>query len=369
MQPPVSVIVPFYDETMYVRAAVWSVLGQGIDGAEILLVNDNPEVFGPAEIARIGLPGAVRILHHDRNRGLSAARNTGMAAATGRYVGFLDADDYYTAGGLARHLAAAQGQADIIHAQTYLSQPGSPAVRVLRRDADLFARPRSGAGLRGVEEAQFIVSSWSSLYRRGFLEATGLRFDEEQVKFEDRLFVLQAVTAARKIVITGAPARVWRRRAGSISVTPTDAALHLLQVQLLEKCMAHLRAAVAQGLPPRFLKRELFNTVSRLIWDMDLVAAVAQGGDPAYAALGARVPALLGDESFHQRFFDDPVARQVSRVGMATRAGTIGRADFFALHAGLREGRFGDVAALLAVRRDAAAAVPARARPARGRRG
>jgi GT2 family glycosyltransferase len=90
-EPAVSVVVCAYtlrrwDET---RAAVASLTGQTRPPREILLVVDhNPEL---AARARAGLPG-VRVLDNDRSRGLSGARNTGVAAACGEIVAFLDDD-------------------------------------------------------------------------------------------------------------------------------------------------------------------------------------------------------------------------------------------------------------------------------------
>lgn len=344
-----SVILPFYDETAFVQMALSSVLSQGIDGVEVIVVNDNPERFDAGRFARLELPATVRVIHHPRNLGLSAARNTGMAAAEGRRIAFLDSDDYYLAGGLAAQLALAEESgADVTHANACLSAVGSPALRVLPRDKALFPVPRQGAGLAGIEQAQFITSSWSSVYRADFLARHNLRFDEEQTKFEDRLFVLQSVVAAERIACLGAPARVWRRRTGSISVSRADLPIHLLQVQLLEKCMAVMRAQDARpGTPARFLRRETFNTVSRLIWDMDVIPHLASGTE-GYAPLGARIVALLGEDRFGQQVFDDPVLSLVSRVGMKTRKGLVRRQDFFSLHRQLREGDFAGAAATLA---------------------
>lgn len=367
--PQLSIILTFYDETAFLRMAVSSVLTQGIDGLELIIVNDNPERFDQADFDALALPAPVRILHHAENKGLSAARNSGIAAAGGKWIGFLDADDYYTSDGLKRQFALArQSGADITHAPCYLSRPGTPEVDVLRRDALLFPEEKTGAGLRHFEETQFITSSWASLYRRDFLDAHGLHFDEAQPKFEDRLFVLQTVTAARKIATLGAPARVWRRRGGSISVSQTDPYIHRLQIQLLEKCLSHMRAQTASGaLPHRFEKRELFNTVGRLIWDMDIVEAITAGGHPDYAEFAKRIPALLEDDRFGQAIFDDPILAHISRVGMKTRKGFITRRSFFEMHKALREGDFAGLAELRAEALQAAAPRPTRPARPKGR--
>jgi len=347
--PRLSIIITFFNETAFIKMAVSSVLSQSIDDLEIIIVNDNPQVYGPDYFNTLNLADSITVLHHPENKGLSAARNTGIAAAKAPLIGFLDADDYYTTGGLGLQLALAeQSGADITHAGCYLTRAGSPELEVLRRDKLLFHTAKTGAGLAHLEEAQFITSSWASLYRRDFLNASDLRFDEEQPKFEDRLFVLHTVTAARKIATLGAPARVWRQRGGSISVTPTDAYIHRLQVQLLEKCMAHMSQEVASGrLSFRFEKRELFNTVGRLIWDMDIIDPIVSGKDPAYAEFGQRIVALLNDARFGAAIFDDTVLSPISRVGMKTRKGFITRTMFFHLHKALREGDFAEVQALL----------------------
>ncbi|ALI56207.1 glycosyltransferase family 2 protein [Celeribacter marinus] len=351
--PSVSIIIPFYDETAFLHAALASVKAQRIDDIEIIVINDNPEVFDARDLERLTDGFDVTVVHHTQNSGLSAARNSGLAIARGTYIGFLDADDYYTTRGLEHQLAyAMQTRADIVHACCYLGRAGSVETQILPRDQQLHMTQRVTRGLRGGEEAQFIVSSWSSLYSRAFLDEFDLTFDTEQRKFEDRLFVLACVTRAGSIAYLGAPVRVWRRRAGSISTTSEGIDTHTLQVQLIEKCMALVRARVAERtLPKRYEKRELFNTVSRLIWDMDIIDALADPhADEAYVALGARVATLLGEDSFGNSVFDDAMVRRTSRVGMRTKRGHIRRVDFFELHSALRTGNFSEAHQILARR-------------------
>jgi glycosyltransferase involved in cell wall biosynthesis len=222
-----SVIVPFYDETAFLTDALRSVLTQGIADLEIIVVNDNPEKFSEHDIRPLVPTGpgdaTITILSQPENRGLSAARNTGLDAAKGTFIAFLDADDYYTTTGLFDQFQMARdSQADLTHAQTYFTQKGSPALSLLPRDKLLFGTRKMVSGLGAAEEAHFIVSTWSSIYRHAFLKRNKLRFDPALPKFEDRLFVVHCVTAASKIAFLGAPTRVWRQRAGSISVSATS---------------------------------------------------------------------------------------------------------------------------------------------------
>lgn len=337
-----SVILPFFDETAFLGTALNSIFSQGIDDLEVIVVNDNPERFSQDAVAALAVPHPIKLIQHPRNLGLSAARNSGIERASKAQIAFLDSDDYYSLGGLKAQLDLARDSgADMTHAQTWFTRQGAHNPKILPRDKALFGQMKQAGALRDTEEAQFITSSWSSLYRADFLTRETLRFDPEQTRFEDRLFVLHSTTRARRLAFLGQPTRVWRGRAGSISVTATTPDTHLLQMQLLEKCQSHMRAEVEQGhLPPRFAKRELFNTVSRLIWDLDLVHTILTSDDPIYRDIANRIPQLLGDDSFGQPIFDDPVLAPISRVGMRTRKGRITRTAFFDIHKALREGDF-----------------------------
>jgi len=89
--PLVSVIVATYGRPRFLAEALQSVLAQTEPDFECIVVDDaSPEPIVTPDDPRI------RLLRHDRNRGPSAARNTGLAAARGAYVVFLDDDDVLT---------------------------------------------------------------------------------------------------------------------------------------------------------------------------------------------------------------------------------------------------------------------------------
>ncbi|WP_224270038.1 glycosyltransferase family 2 protein [Haloprofundus salinisoli] len=94
-RPLVSVVVPTYDRPTYLRSAVQSVFDQTYDAVELLVVDDcSPRPAAPV-LDEMNSDGRhrVRVIRHERNRGGSAARATGIGAAEGRYIAFLDDDD------------------------------------------------------------------------------------------------------------------------------------------------------------------------------------------------------------------------------------------------------------------------------------
>lgn len=100
-QPTISVIMPVYNGERYLAAAIASVLAQSTPPDEILVVDDGSS-DGSAAVAQ-SFP-AVRYLWQAQ-AGASVARNHGVAAATGEWLAFLDADDLWTVEKLSRQRA------------------------------------------------------------------------------------------------------------------------------------------------------------------------------------------------------------------------------------------------------------------------
>ena len=91
MTPSVSVVVPAFNAETFLAEALQSIAAQGMR-CETILVDDGSS-DRTAGIAG-GFPG-VRLLRHQANRGIAAARNSGVGAATGEFLAFLDADDIW----------------------------------------------------------------------------------------------------------------------------------------------------------------------------------------------------------------------------------------------------------------------------------
>jgi glycosyltransferase involved in cell wall biosynthesis len=95
--PLVSVVLPTYDRETYLREAVDSVFSQSYDSIELILVDDHSPV-PTKEVLSDRLEQTahpVECLRHEENQGASAARNTGIEAASGDFIAFLDDDDYW----------------------------------------------------------------------------------------------------------------------------------------------------------------------------------------------------------------------------------------------------------------------------------
>jgi glycosyltransferase involved in cell wall biosynthesis len=96
--PKVSVIIPTYNRLSMLKEAVDSVLAQDVEDFELIVVDDGSTDGTADEILRYG--GRVKLLQHGENRGVSAARNSGILHSKGKYIAFLDSDDLWVKGKL-----------------------------------------------------------------------------------------------------------------------------------------------------------------------------------------------------------------------------------------------------------------------------
>ena len=168
-----SIIIPIYNVEPYLRSCLDSAILPGRTDYEIIAVDDGSPDGCPAiadDYAR-RYPELIRVIHQP-NGGLGAARNTGLAAARGEYVLFLDSDDALAPGALPEMLDVLAEGADVfVFDFLTVDEQG----RVLSQSA--------GAPVEGsftlAEHPELLLSppnAWNKLWRRSLFEASGIRY-------------------------------------------------------------------------------------------------------------------------------------------------------------------------------------------------
>ena len=127
-RPAASVVIPAYNAERTLLASMRSVLAQTMGDLELAVVDDGSD-DQTAEVARSIPDPRVRVLSQP-NAGAAAARNTGIRAARGKYVAFLDSDDLWLADKLERQLNVFEHNPDVIAVQTSVYFV-DPALRML----------------------------------------------------------------------------------------------------------------------------------------------------------------------------------------------------------------------------------------------
>lgn len=216
--PDLSIIVPIYNVELYLDECLRSLQSQRLDNFEVLMVDDG-STDGSAEIARAWAATDHRFrLIQQPNQGLGAARNTGIAAAAGRYIAFVDSDD----------------RADVDAFKTMvatLDRTGSDMAtgNVRRFNSSGSWQAPIAEGIFGKERLQTHVSEYRELLRdllacnkvirRDFWERHHLRFPVG-VFYEDLPTIIPAHLKASKVDVVTATACLWRvREAGDSSIT------------------------------------------------------------------------------------------------------------------------------------------------------
>ena len=115
----VSIIIPFYNVEDYIERSLNSALNQSYDDIEIILVNDCSTDHSLEKVEKIVASSRrlsyVKLVQHAQNRGVAAARNSGVDNSTGDYIYFLDSDDEIPVSAIADLVAAAgEGKPDIV---------------------------------------------------------------------------------------------------------------------------------------------------------------------------------------------------------------------------------------------------------------
>jgi O-antigen biosynthesis protein len=178
MRPTVSVVIPVFNRPEAVRRAVGSVLAQTCQDFEIIVVDDGSTDATPASIAAFA-DRRITMVRHERNRGGSAARNTGIRAGTAPFVAFLDSDDEWLPTKLERQLRVFERSSDrlaLVYTGTErIYADGSVSRHIPRRQANL-ARPLLTWNVVGETSVGMV--------RRSALEAVG-GFDESLPASQD----------------------------------------------------------------------------------------------------------------------------------------------------------------------------------------
>lgn len=212
----VSVIIPVYNVAQYLPACLDSILSQTLSNVEIICINDSsPDSSREILAAYAERDDRLVIQDHDQNRGLAAARNTGLDFCSGEYVFFLDSDDIlFSEDSLARLFAIAKrDDADEVVGATlrWYEQTGE---KVYDYHKDYLLENLASVRFEDFPLLRHNAIACNKLLRRSFLEEHGLRFENDLRKFEDNVFSWKAHLLARSISLTLEPTYLHRIRPG-----------------------------------------------------------------------------------------------------------------------------------------------------------
>ena len=218
MDPCVSIIVPVYNAEASLRRCVESVLNQEFTDFELILANDGSrDGSGGICDAFAAADSRVRVIHKE-NTGVSDTRNQAISQARGRYLQFLDSDDWITPNATKLLVRAAESRGcDMVVADFY-RVVGERVSHKGDIDEDTVLTREEYAAHMMENPADFYYGVlWNKLYRRELVEAHHLRMDPDISWCEDFMFNLEYIRHARTFFALQVPVYYYVRTKGSLA--------------------------------------------------------------------------------------------------------------------------------------------------------
>lgn len=201
----VSVIIPVYNAAAYLPQCLDSICNQTLQNIEIICVDDG-STDNSLEILEIYAEKDSRFqLLQQKNTGAGTARNTGLNFARGKYLSFLDADDFFELDMLEKaYLQCEKGGVDfcVFRADQY-DQKNNIYVKIpwtIKRRYLPVQCPFTAEEIYSYIFQIFNGWAWDKLYRKEFIEKNNLKFQELRTT-NDAFFVFMANVLAEKITI------------------------------------------------------------------------------------------------------------------------------------------------------------------------
>lgn len=212
--PSLSLVVPVYNVAPYLPRCLDSLVSQSGVDFEVIIIDDGSTDSCQQILSYYAakFPEILRVFRQ-KNEGLSAARNFGLDQVRGRYVGFVDSDDWIDEDYFRKLLELAEREdLDMAHGNAMYHFEGRREDFPIYKD-DLPEEVMTGRELlrRRLHNKSLLHMVWLHIYRRDFLEMTRLRFVPKLIH-EDVQWTTIALLAARRVAYLHIPGYHYRQR-------------------------------------------------------------------------------------------------------------------------------------------------------------
>ncbi len=212
MEPKVSIVIAAYNVEKFIRKCVSSVVRQTYVNLEIIIVDDGSS-DSTSKICDDFKKEDLRIkVIHQKNQGLSSARNNGIGIATGEYIALIDGDDYISKNFIEELIKAATNNCADIAVCGFASFPHGDVecpknMTVLGKEATKFLL---------TQQNTYQVVSWNKIYKKDLFKSISFPINRLH---EDSLTTYKLFAAAEKVTFINRPLYFYRQRQNSIMST------------------------------------------------------------------------------------------------------------------------------------------------------
>lgn len=218
MRPMVSIIVPIYNAENYLRRCVDSILNQEYTDFELLLVNDGSTDASGDICEEYGDRDPRVIVIQKENTGVSDSRNRALDRAMGKYLQFLDSDDWITPDATRLFVRAAEEYGcDMVISDFYRVVGERLSTKGDIEEEGVLTREEFAAHMMENPADFYYGVLWNKLYRRDIVEEHNLRMDTDINWCEDFMFNLEYIRYAKVFYALHAPIYYYVKRKGSLA--------------------------------------------------------------------------------------------------------------------------------------------------------
>lgn len=198
MQPKFSIIIAAYNIENYIAKCIESVLSQTYNNYEIIVVDDDSKDGTKSKIKEFG--NKIKFIEHENNRFLGGTRNTGIEAAKGKYILFIDGDDYLNNNYVLEKLDNLIGEqsVDVIYM----------GFEIVGKKTDMVIPSNENCTKQFRIAGDRYTNAWSKCWRREFLLENNLRFPEHRY-YEDVIFIYNAITKSNSFLVADFPVHTY----------------------------------------------------------------------------------------------------------------------------------------------------------------
>lgn len=260
----VSIIVPVYNVSAYIERCIKSVMCQSFTGSmECIIVDDctPDDSIEKCETLISAYDGPITflILHHEKNRGLSAARNTGTMAAKGEYIYYLDSDDELVPKSIDLLYAEVEKHPGVEMVQgAILAVPNQEYYDISFLDDTDFVDDNSWVRYNYYKLDQKLpTTAWNKLVLTSFIVENNLYFKEGLIH-EDEMWMYLVVKKLSKYALTHKVTYIHYETPNSIMSAETK--------ERTAKNWGIILSEVMDRLDSPFIKEQLLTYTERLVW-------------------------------------------------------------------------------------------------------
>lgn len=209
----ISIVVAAYNVEKYISRCLYSILNQSYKNVEVIIVNDCSTDKTKHICSEFGKNDErIRLINKDINEGLSAARNTGIDAATGDYITFIDGDDFIELDTIeyCAEIINKRNPDEIVFGSCFDRKNGKSYKMEMihslnyygKKDMECYFKEALGSLPNEINDRNIGITPWGRVYKKTIFDRHELKFISERIYiYEDLTFFLLSTPYINSVVI------------------------------------------------------------------------------------------------------------------------------------------------------------------------